>query len=722
MDDLNHTHPTGISRKRRDGLHQFQTAVAMVQCAVAGLLLLLLSTSEAGAAVVSNHWAYLPPTRHATPAVKQVSWPSHWIDAFVLARLETEGLEPAADADPVTLVRRLSFDLTGLPPEPAEVDRFKQDHSVGAYEALVDRLLASSAYGERMAMYWLDLVRYADTVGYHGDQEHHISPYRDWVIDALNRNVPFDRFTRDQLAGDLAPGSGLDEKVATGYNRLLQTSHEGGVQAKEYLAIYAADRVRNVSSVWLGATLGCSQCHDHKYDPFTMKDFYSMAAIFADIDETSHLMKGSDSSPTPRPPEMKALSRKEREQAEALKSRITALEAALASSTAQGRVQLEADLQRATLALESLQTNARLTMITVAIPPRTVRLLPRGNWLDDDGPIMTPAVPECFGRLHAVSDRPTRLDLAHWLVDTKTGVGTLTARVMVNRFWYLLFGNGLARVLDDFGVQGEAPSHPALLDNLALEFAESGWDIKHMIKLLVLTRTYRQSSVVDETLLRRDPDNRLLAHQCRFRLPAEMMRDNALAVSGLLTLETGGPSIRPYQLEGYYKHLNFPPRTYEPTTGPGQWRRGVYVHWQRQYLHPTFKALDAPSREECTAQRPQSNTPLAALALLNDPTFVEAARVLAARILFEGGASTKQRLDFAFRQALSRSPDPWEQEQMTALLESNQSLFAGKTDAARALIGTGRAPVTEGLDPAEQAAWTMVSRALLNLNETFTRN
>ena len=671
----------------------------------------------------SRHWAYISPRRHPLPSVRNTEWPLTPIDFFILAQLETRKLTPSPPADPATLLRRLSFDLTGLPPSPEEAAAFLGDTSADAYERQVDRLLGSSAYGERMAMYWLDLVRFADTVGYHGDQDHSVSPYRDWVIHAFNQNMPFDRFTAEQLAGDLIPGSGIDQKVASAYNRLLQTSHEGGVQLKEYLAMYAADRVRNLSSVWMGATMGCSQCHDHKFDPYTSRDFYSMAAFFADLDEADHLTGGADNSlPTQRNPEITVLPPSYRARAAALESRITALETegTAGSSGDLATAQLSDRIQNARTELEALRKTARRIMISAAVEPRVTRILPRGNWLDETGPVVEPAVPTFLGSLDVKDRRANRLDLARWLTDPLEGTGRLTARVFANRFWHLVFGAGIAGDLDDFGGQGEPPTHPELHDALALDFVESGWDIKLLMKRLVMSRTYRQSSQVSEELSREDPYNQWLARQSRFRLPAEFIRDNALAVSGLLVRETGGASVRPYQPEGYYRHLNFPPRTYTADTGTQQWRRGLYMHWQRQFLHPMLKAFDAPRREECTAQRPQSNTPLAALVLLNDPTFVEAARVFAEKIVTQPGTDPS-RIEFAFRRAVSRAPDALESRTLGGFLSSTRNRFQHDREAAVKLIRTGTAPVRGDLDPVELAAWTEVARALLNLSETITR-
>jgi hypothetical protein len=660
----------------------------------------------------SAHWAYVPPKRWDVPKAKHQI--SNFVDAFLFARLEREGLAPSPEADRRTLIRRLSFDLTGLPPTPAEVEAFVADQDPKAYEKMVDRLLASEHYGERMAAYWLDLVRYADTVGYHGDQEHHASPYRDYVIDAFDLNLPFDRFTREQLAGDLLPKPTTDQTIATCYNRLLQTSHEGGVQPKEYLAIYAADRVRNVSAVWMGATVGCAQCHDHKYDPYTAKDFYSLAAFFADIDEEKHLRGGgADTTPTKRPPEVKVLTRRERDRLAELDRRI----AGLGKAPGDEQKKRLAELTKERDALKKAQ---RLVMVTQAVTPRTVRVLPRGNWLDESGPVVEPAIPAFLGAL-PVKGRATRLDLAHWLTDAKAGAGGLTARVFVNRLWYLFFGAGLSKSLEDFGGQGEPPVHPELLDALGLEFVDHGWDVKHVVKQIVTSRAYRQSSLESPALRERDPENRLVARQGRWRLPAEAVRDNALFVSGLLVDEVGGGTAHPYQPAGFYRHLNFPKREYKADADARQWRRGVYTHWQRQYLHPMLKAFDAPTREECTARRPRSNTPLAALVLLNDPTFIECSRVLGERVQTEGGKSDAERVAFAFRQVTSRPPDEFESKALMKLLEKNRAQYKADPKAADELVAVGLAPVPKGTDVPELAAWTGVCRALLNLSETITR-
>jgi len=692
----------------------------------------------------SSHWAYVSPVRHEVPQTSKTRWGANLVDPFVLSRIEAVGLAPSPDADATTLCRRLHFDLTGLPPRPDDVDAFAEafmNDAQAAVEKLVDRLLATDTHGERMAMYWLDLVRYADTVGYHGDQDHHISPYRDWVIDAFIRNMPFDQFTREQLAGDLLPNSDVDQKIATGYNRLLQTSHEGGVQPKEYIAMYMADRVRNVSAVWFGATIGCAQCHNHKYDPYTSWDFYSLGAFFADVDETQHLIRGKDSSPTPRLPEIKVHTRLDRERLLELKVLIETAKVQLARLPKARADEIKATQQRLDVLTKehaTLGKNPRLTMVTAAVGPRTTRILPRGDWLDESGPIVQPAIPEFLGRIDLGDRRASRLDLAGWLTDAENGAGLLTGRVLVNRFWYLLFGHGLARDLDDFGGQGEPPTHPKLLDRLAHEYVECGWDTKHMLRLLATSRAYRQSSVPSQSaksevesrrksdsgfrILTSDLENRLFARQSRFRIPAEFIRDNALFVSGLLVQKVGGPSVKPYQPADYYRHLNFPTRKYQQHNDERQWRRGLYVHWQRQFLHPMLKNFDAPRREECTAQRPQSNTPLASLTLLNDPTSVEAARVFGARIIREGGKSDETRVNFTFRHGVSRLPDEHERELLHALIVKVRKHFADNEKDAAELVSIGMSPVPADLSITELATWATVARVMFNTNEFSMRN
>lgn len=737
----------------------------------------------------SEFWAYVPPKQHEMPELKSKINYENWIDQFVAARLEENSLEFSLPADKITLLRRLYFDLIGLPPTPAQVNKFLNDDSPQAVEKVVDQLLGSKHFGERLAIYWLDLVRYADTVGYHGDQPHNISPYRDWVINSFNDNMSFDQFTREQLAGDLLPSPTESQKIASGYNRLLQTTHEGGLQPKEYSAIYSADRVRNVSLVWMGATVGCAQCHDHKYDPYTSRDFYSLAAFFADVDDEKHFKVGTNSTPTKRPPEILVISdqnRIELEQATArvsvqakkvyqLKQEVTKLQKALKNigahekakapkdepeilvesnkqkpldPTVKSGQQMTDETKRAEIAAKLKETQTEFsnqekqlkqlkqaqaaiesrgawTMITESLAkPRITRVLSRGDWMDESGEIVEPAIPKFLGKLETDSKRATRLDLANWLTDDTQDSGRLTARVFANRFWYLFMGVGISKSLDDFGGQGEAPAYPELLDNLAIEFIDSGWDIKQLIRRIVTSRTYQQMSLESPQARKLDPYNQLFSHQSRYRLPAELIRDNALAISGLLNVDQiGGKSVKPAQPANYYQHLNFPTRKYHQDNDAKQWRRGVYVHWQRMFLHPSLKAFDAPSREECTAQRAKSNTPSAALALLNDPIFVEAARVFAARVLEETESATfSDQLENAFLLAVSRGPTPDEIRILEDLYSESLSEFKQDPKTAANLISVGQARSKTKFDPITLAAWTTVARAILNMNETITRN
>ena len=699
-----------------------------------------------------GHWVYVPPKKIAPPDTSDAKWARNAIDRFILTRLEKEGLSPSPPTDKRTLLRRLHFDLAGLPPTSEDVEPFVASENSDAYEKAVDRLLDSRHFGERMAVHWLDLVRYADTVGYHGDQEMNISPYRDYVIRAFNENMPFDQFTIEQLAGDLLPDPTMWQKVASGFNRLNMTTEEGGAQPGEYLTKYAADRVRAVGTVWMAASLGCAECHNHKYDPYTQKDFYSLAAFFADIQEV-----GKYAGRNGRPPEMLVPTPKEADKLKELDARIAELQEhtesmkkKLSDIPVEGELKLalrlkpekrnkddqktvaafyqkhspelgglQRELDKRMNERKDLKARVRRTLISASVKPRTMRVLPRGNWMDKSGAVVHPETPDFLTANAESSNRRTRLDLARWFVSRDN---PQTARAFVNRLWKLFFGTGIAKSLDDLGSQGELPAHPELLDWLAVEFMDSGWDIKHMIKLLVMSSTYRQTSVASPELAKLDPYNRLLARQSRWRLEAEFIRDNALAISGLLIDKLGGFPAKPYQPAGYYKHLNFPTRKYKQDNDENQYRRGVYTHWQRTYLHPSLLAFDAPSREECVAERPISNTPSAALALLNDPSHVEAARAFAQRILSEGGTKTVERLKWTFLQALSRPPTDREINVLNELLETQTKDFVKDKKAAAAALETGLSKISQQLDSVELAAWTSIARAILNLNETITRN
>lgn len=893
-----------------------------------------------------GHWSFQPLALRPQPGGTSAKNP---IDAWVVAGLKPSGFQLSPQADRRTLLRRLSFDLTGLPPTPQELEAFLKDTSPNAYEKQVDRLLASPRYGERMAMWWLDLVRYADSVGYHGDQDVSVHPFREYVIKSFNENVPFDRFTREQLAGDLLPEAGEREKIASGYNRLGMMSAEGGVQDREYLAKYAAERVRNASGVWLGVTFGCSECHDHKYDPLGTREFYQFEAFFADIKEKG-LYSGNDWGSSMRVPDaaLKAqlaqvdaeidLARRELEKAtgnhpwktdllswqlahvvkaEALdrvnlktepegfvlatgpnpakntytleldqlpqklqglrvevwphpslpsggpgrapngnfvlsevelslkvegkspktipliRSRATHEQTEHVGGNPYGRFSAQGaidqdskgpewgwailgDLKRPQAAeffastpqeipagarlvvtlkqnlnnpkhtlghfrillnegepfhlmapwkapvakalantqgkpgseeAETLATYAReraavndpnrakllqlqkrredlfnqapTTLITETVPPRPIKVLARGNWMDDKGEVVLPATPAILPPMKGVDPkkRATRLDLANWIVDRDN---PLTPRVLANRLWKLLFGAGLSRNLDDLGAQGEWPSHPELLDYLASRLIENRWNIKAFLKEVVMTDAYRQSSEEDAARREKDPGNRLLSRQSRHRLDAEMVRDTVLAAAGMLIEKQGGASIKPYQPPGYWSYLNFPTRDWQPSRGNDLYRRSLYIHWQRQYLHPSLLAFDAPCREECTPDRPRSNTPLQALVLLNDPIYVEAARVLGEKTARQMG-DDEARLTFLVQTVLGRAPLPEEKTLLLALQKRQWERFTKHPEQARELNSVGEWPRPNDLDPALHGSWTMVARALCNLHETITR-
>ena len=923
----------------------------------------LLKRWVAEGAEYQSHWAYEPIRRPVPPPLKDAGWTRNPVDSFILASLEEKHVAPSPAADRATLIRRLSLDLIGLPPTPEEVAAFEKDQAPDAYEKVVDRLLASPHYGERMAVPWLDLVRFADTVGYHGDQNQNVFPYRDYVIDSFNANKPFDRFTVEQLAGDLLPDPTPEQRVATAFNRLNMVTREGGAQPGEYLAKYAGDRVRTVAITWLGSTMGCAECHDHKFDPFTAKDFYRMGAFFADVEQWGVYMDykytpnpdlRGYSNDHPFPPEIDVASAALRLRIEKLdaqrrstldagrdrlddagRSRLAAwatetsgfvaqhpdgwavpavavdsrpealpgarveadgvvtlagpadakksyqitltpdagwvaairlelvpqassggrftrgktnsvpvkLSATLGSggdpgkkltfyrsdAAAKGatysngradlninevwyastadtskpqtavylldrpirvesrttiRINLKADAvaaarlavsplgcddpTRATidpalisaLAVPSadrspaqasqvadaflLGTDADLAalgeahrllveraecrggmarvVVTKAREPRVTRVLPRGNWQDESGEVVTPGVPHFLPQPpEADSRRLDRLDLARWITSTDN---PLTARVFANRVWKQFFGTGLAAVLEDVGAQGEWPSHPELLDWLAADFRDGGWDVKRLVRTIVTSSTYRQSSRLRPDLREADPGNRALASQSPRRLDAEFVRDNALAIAGLLNPEMGGPSVFPYQPPGYYAAIQFPSRDYVPQTDGRQHRRGLYTHWQRTFLHPMLANFDAPSREECVAGRNQANTPQQALTLLNDPAFVEAAREFARSLLMPGSdqvAADEARLDRAFRRALARPASVRERDSLLKFLGARRDEARRDPDAARKLVAAAQPLAAGDPDLVEWAAWTEVCRVVLNLHETLTR-
>ncbi|MEC9094986.1 MAG: DUF1549 and DUF1553 domain-containing protein, partial [Planctomycetota bacterium] len=524
------------------------------------------------------------------------------------------------------------------------------------------------------------------------------------VIKSFNDNLPFDQFTIEQLAGDLLPEPTEWQMIATGYNRLNKTTEEGGAQPGEYIVKYAADRIRTTSGAWLGITLGCAECHDHKYDPFTSKDFYSFGAFFSDIQEVGQYRGGN------REPEIRVATLPQRRE-------LIQLEAEILKARAQ---QDQIKIEKLTNAKVAIENQFVKTMITKSVSPKEIRILPRGDWLNKTGAVVVPEVPASLRHQTLENDRRlTRLDLANWIVDDEN---PLTSRVFINRVWKLLFGRGISPRLDDFGVQGEPPTHPELLDFLANRFVESDWDIKGMIKYIVMSHTYQQSSLVSDKAARVDPENELFARQLRWRLDAEFIRDTALSTSGLLDRTIGGPSVFPYQPAGYWQYLNFPTRSWKADNGRQQYRRGLYVHWQRTFVHPSMLAFDAPTREECVAQRSVSNTPAAALTLLNDPSFVEAARALGQKVLQEGGATDLERIHWLFQTVLSRQATAAEIIKVTELLEQLKAQYTMDPKSAAQLQNVGQFKLAIGVDIAQASAWAMLGRALLNVNEAIYRN
>lgn len=915
----------------------------------------LLRRWIASGAQYQSHWALVKPQRPDVPAVADQDWVRNSIDHFVLQRLEQEGLNPSGEASRIALIRRVTLDLTGLPPTPQQVDAFLADPSPDAYEKVVDRLLASPRYGEHMARHWLDAARYGDTHGLHLDNVRSIWPYRDWVINAFNENQPFDQFTVEQLAGDLLPEPSLAQRVATGFNRCNVTTSEGGSIDEEYYVRYAIDRVETTATVWLGLTAGCAACHDHKFDPLTQKEFYQLFAFFGSLADRP--MDGNALLP---PPSVQVPTAEQIAQREALKQQIAEVEAEVQTAlakveyqepegetppsdepqehvwiddelppgaqkngpwtfvsatdqpvysgqtalkhTASGLQQnfftgaspglqigagdklfvhvyldpanppreimlqfnngnwehraywgenviewgqnespsrrplgalpaagswvrlevtaeqvglkpgdvingwaftqfdgtvywdkagivtrtpqngqqftslalwerverdkpqsaLPADVKNALKVaagerspehteqirgyflrhiypgtretfdplnqkanglreqLQALEAAIPATLVMQELPqPRDVFMLTRGEY-DQKGEKVTPEVPAALPPLPEDAPR-NRLGLARWLVSPDN---PLTARVTVNRYWQHYFGIGLVKTSEDFGSQGEWPSHPELLDWLATEFVASGWDIKQLQRLIVTSATYRQSSKITPELLRRDPDNRLLARGPRFRLDAEVIRDTALLVSGLMNPQIGGPSVKPYQPPGIWEAVGYTSSNTARFTqdhGDALYRRSMYTFWKRTAPPPTLQAFDAPSRETCVVRRSRTNTPLAALALMNDVQFVEAARHMAQRAMLEGGSTPEKRATFAFRLATSRVPTSEELGVLVDLYQKHLAHYQSDVEAAQKLLAVGESPRNESLETSELAAWTMISNLILNLDETINK-
>ena len=675
-----------------------------------------------------THWAFVPPSRPAPPAVRRTEWVRNPIDRFILASLERDGIAPSPEADRETLIRRASLDLIGLPPTPAEVEAFLADGRPDAYERLVDRLLASPHYGERWARPWLDLARYADSNGYSIDAPRSIWSYRDWVIDALNRDMPFDAFATEQLAGDLLPNATLAQRVATGFHRNTPINQEGGIDREQFRIESILDRTSTTGTAFLGLTMGCCQCHDHKYDPISQEEYYRLFAFFNNADEPEipvaspeEVAKRDEAEARiiayleglwDREPPLRDRQRaweegldmagRQRQSQEVREASDTPFEK---RSREKNRVVFAAFIDQAPgmeahrKALDAIRAGVPKFATTMVVRERSgtareTHLLVKGDFTRP-GRVVAPGVPSVLPPLKESKDRADRKDLARWLFDPGH---PLTARVAVNRIWQGHFGRGLVETENDFGTQGAPPMDADLLDWLATEFVRLGWSQKALHRLIVTSATYRRSSHARPDLESIDPGNRRLARQSRLRLDAELIRDAALASSGLLSPKIGGPSVFPPQPEGVNGFGQIR-REWKADTGPDRYRRGLYTFFWRATPHPSLLAFDAPDATRACTRRERSNTPLQALTLLNDEAYIECARALAGRLLADRSLDDSARIDAAYRACLARRPTAAEKGRLVALL--------------------GEVRSEEG--SSERDAWETLARVVLNLDEFITR-
>ena len=713
-------------------------------------------------AVWGRHWAFeplaLPPVPEVPAGFGTVVNP---IDSFVLSRLQREGLAPSPTAEKATLIRRVTLDLTGLPPTPEEVDAFLADNSEMAYEDLVDRLLASPRYGERMVWEWLEAGRYADSNGYQGDGERTMWPWRDWAISAFNSNLPYDQFSIWQLAGDLLPEATKEQKLATGFLRNHMINGEGGRIAAENRVDYVMDMSETTGTVWMALTMNCCRCHDHKFDPILQADYYSLFDFFnqTPVDGGGGNPQTAPVLDVPTPEQITQLDVVNAEHAKAA-SELASMEQEAFPATegqplssskqlsqlpdelkkiidiaassrdagqlqklieAAGDIELEPYRQR----LEAVKTLvdrrngiyggiARVMVMADQATPRETFILTKGLYNQPTETKVTANTPHALPAMPAEAPK-NRLGLARWLVSKEN---PLTPRVVVNRFWQQVFGMGLVKTSEDFGSQGEKPSHPELLDWLAVEFRDSGWDVKRLMKRIVMSATYRQSSHVTPALVERDPQNRLLARGARYRLPSWMIRDQALAASGLFVEKVGGPPVRPYQPEGVWEEATFGNKTYTLDTGEALYRRSLYTFWRR-IVGPTM-FFDVSPRQTCSVKPLRTNTPLQALAVMNDVQYIEAARVLAERSL-KSSPDRQQQLVFAFRRVLGRPPKPAETAVLAKSYDRQWSQYREFPTEAEQLLKQGASPRDASVNATEYAALTGVCLILLNLDETLTR-
>ena len=679
----------------------------------------LLKRWIAAGATYEPHWAYVPPKRPLVPVVKDSAWPKNEIDRFILAKLEAEGLTPQPEADRATLARRLTLDLTGLPMAPEEIDTFVADASPDAVEKFVDQLLVHDGYGEHQARQWLDLARYADSAGYADDPPRTIWGWRDWVVKAFDANMPFDEFTIKQIAGDLLPNATLDDTIATAFHRNTLTNNEGGTIDEEFRTVAVIDRVNTTMSTWMGSTMACAQCHDHKYDPLSQKEYFQLYAILNNTADADH----KDESPVVGIPWEPVDTRRD-----AIKREIAEIEAGIPalSKPAPADRPEPPEFQPARKLIDDLRAKLAATpAVTVPVleelagdKRRVTKIQLRGNW-QNLGDEVTEGVPGAFHPATvAAGQRVDRLALAKWLVDP---ANPLTARVIVNRIWERLFGIGMVSTSEEFGSQGELPSHPELLDWLASELVARNWDLKAIQRLIVTSAAYRQTSKCPPELVARDPENRLVACGPRVRLPAEVIRDQALAASGLLSRKKGGPSVHPPQPDIGLSAAFGGGLDWTTSTGEDRYRRAVYTTWRRSNPYPSMATFDVPSREVCTIRRPRTNTPLQALVTMNDPAYVEAAQALARRMIREGGSTTADRALRGFRLVLARQPVAAEIDRLVRLHDDVLVDFQESPEDAKKMATDPLGPPPPDLTAnlADLAAWTVVANVILNLDEAF---
>ena len=652
-----------------------------------------------------QHWSFVPPQRPAIPPVTDPTWPHNPIDAFILSRLDRDHLTPNPPADKPTLLRRLSLDLIGLPPTPAEVDAFLSDPSPNAYENQVDRLLSSPRFGEHWATYWLDLARYADSNGYQRDGFRTVWPWRDWVIKALNADMPYTQFAVEQIAGDLLPNPTLNQKIATGFNRNGTVNVEAGTIPEADRVKQVVDRVNTTGTAFLGLTIECAQCHDHKFDPISQKDYYRLFAYFNNTPIESKYRGNSTSSLdfTDGPSVVVAGSPADLQRRQQLVDRYAALQKDCDTVPDKKTRQELAKLEKQ---IDAVPITASLVMQDLP-KPRQTHILKRGQFDDPTDPV-TPGTPAI---LHPLDPKlpPNRLGLAQWLTDDKN---PLLARVAVNRWWARIFGRGIVSTPEDFGTRGEPPTHPQLLDYLAVELRDNHYSMKHVLRLIVTSNTYQQSSRITPEKLSADPNNALLSRGPRFRMPAEMIRDNALAAAGLLSDEMFGPPVFPPQPAGLWRVIGKVDNTYRTSTGPDRYRRGLYTIWRRSAAYPAFLNFDANDRSACTVQRQRSNTPVQALTLMNDEAYVEAATALAKRTLADcPTANTNDQLTHAFRLCLARPPKPAELQLLCDLHQHELDRLKSNPSS----------PKPANTKTPEESAMFYVATTLLNLDETITK-